>query len=114
MIQKNYFSGNQKLKTEFITPDGEMKGDTRYSKDGRFEYRMELCNTSVTFEGILFNGKFCGLSTWAHCNGLLSEQGTRYKNRQIGVWNRWDEAGKLFETVDHGFIFLMDSIDAIR
>lgn len=97
-----YFTGDN-LDKEIGQHRGSSKGyETLYSDNGKFELRHEYCeNGTMGFEGIFYNNKAYGLSTWYHCNGKMKKQGLRFDGKEVGLWKKWDEEGKLVDSVDY-------------
>ncbi|WPP50688.1 toxin-antitoxin system YwqK family antitoxin [Catalinimonas niigatensis] len=87
----------------------------QYSADKKFELVQELCpNKTVAFEGIKYGDNFYGSSIWWYCNGQKQMEGLRFNNENIGIWNYWDDKGKLIKTKDYGHENLIDSLKMIK
>jgi antitoxin component YwqK of YwqJK toxin-antitoxin module len=111
--KEHYFSGGH----EYLLK-GYYKGilslETYYSNDGNFELRREVCdNGNLGFEGIVYKDHFYGLSTWRYCDGQIDHQGVRHNDKKIGVWKKFDEAGKQIEETDYKNIEQLDSMPTI-
>src|SRR6478735_4528900 len=95
-----YLDGHEFMSKGF--KDGILAVEIFFSKNEAFELRREICeNGASSFEGIMYQGEFVGLSTWRNCNGNLSEQGNRYNDRKIGIWKKFDRDGELTEVTDY-------------
>jgi antitoxin component YwqK of YwqJK toxin-antitoxin module len=93
---------------------GKQSAETRYSNDGLFELRREICpNGKTAFEGVFFKRNAYGLSIWWGCGEHKQEEGIRYKNEKVGHWKKWDSNGR--ESVsDYGNSELIDSLANIQ
>jgi antitoxin component YwqK of YwqJK toxin-antitoxin module len=109
-----YFSRGTLTVEKWYRETGKQSAETRYSNDGLFELRREICSNSQTaFEGIFFKRNAYGLSTWWGCGEHKQKEGIRYKDQKVGQWKKWDSNGK--ETVyDYGSRELIDSLQAIK
>ena len=93
---------------------GFLRLETRYSKDGNFELRREICNNgNYAFEGIVYKSNFYGLSTWFYCDGKIDHQGVRYNNQKIGIWKKFNETGKQIEETDYKNLEKIDSLPTL-
>lgn len=111
---KEYSYSNGNVFHERWLKGGKLRAETFYSKDGNFELRREIFENGVfLFEGIVYNDHFYGLSTWNHQNGKPEQQGIRFNDQKIGVWKKWDEAGKLTEETDYKNLQKLDSLPRI-
>ena len=91
------------VKREWKDLQGRLRHRILYANDTNFALVNEFCdNGSLSYEGIEYKRKPYGLATWYHCtNGKIYEQGLRCKFVKMGVWKRFDEAGKV--TVEHNY-----------
>lgn len=97
-----YFAQGVKIRSDFYQ-QGELRAQTLYSSNGQFELRREGCaDRRIAFEGIVFEGEHYGLARWWHCNGMLAEQGMRFRSVKVGRWEYYDRLGQLVTTEYHG------------
>ncbi|MEY4876413.1 MAG: hypothetical protein RL708_1562 [Bacteroidota bacterium] len=92
------------------------RGVKKYSLDTKFSLNREFDrNDSMRFEGIAYNGRFYGLSTWYHPNGKVAEQGVRFTiDTYVGIWNYYDSTGKLIKSIDYKNLDKLDSMPMIK
>ncbi len=108
-----YANGHMLLKRVFI--HRRLRTEVYYSLDSRFELRREVCeNGQASFEGIFVDEKPYGLSSWYYCDGKKREEGMYCNQEKIGVWRKWDPAGKLTEEVDHQHLDKVDDFPKIK
>lgn len=101
-MRVEYFAKGVRLRTD-LYQSGKLGAQTCFSADGRFELRREGCEDGrIAFEGLVYKGEFYGLSRWWHCNGLLAEQGMRFRSVKIGRWEYYNRLGDLVKTEYHG------------
>ena len=92
---------------------GEEAAETNFSHDGLFELRKEICKDgNPLFEGIFYKDHAYGPSTWWRCDSTIDEQGIRFNDREIGVWQYWDSSGKV-EKINYHREELIDSLPMI-
>ncbi len=97
---KNYFLKGHKFLTRWYYKNS-LCGETHYSDKDSFELRREIYDNNIyAYEGIHFRNYPYGLATWYYKNGQMREQGYRFKDKKLGVWNEWDENGKVASTTD--------------
>ncbi len=95
-----YAKGHLLLKRGFN--HGLLRMEVYYSQDSKFELRREVCeNGKVGFDGIFYEDKPYGVSTWNYCNGKTQEEGIRISDQKIGVWRKWDANGMLLDEKDY-------------
>lgn len=93
---------------------GEQIAETKYSRDGQFELRKEICqNGQIAFEGIFYKTNPYGLSTWFGCTKIKQKEGIRFKDKKVGIWKSWNDKGEVTET-DYKNIELIDSLQIIK
>lgn len=108
-----YLNGHEFMSKGFS--DGILSVEIFFSKNKEFELRREICeNGASSFEGIVYQGEFVGLSTWRNCNGNISEQGNRYNDKKIGIWKKFDRDEQLTEVNDYKNAEKLDSLPVIH
>lgn len=101
-MRVDYFAQGVRLRAD-LYQSGKLAAQTCYSADGRFELRREGCEDGrIAFEGLVYEDEFYGLSRWWHCNGLLAEQGMRFRSLKMGRWEYYNRLGELVKTEYHG------------
>lgn len=97
-----YFSEGIVLWTEHYQ-QGKLAAQTLHSRNGQFELRREGCeDRRIAFEGLVFEDAHYGLARWWYCNGMLSEQGMRFRDVKVGRWEYYNRIGDLVKTEYHG------------
>ncbi len=108
------FHQNRLMIEKWYREDGSPAVEKYYAENNLFEYRRELClDGEIAFEGIFYNGKAYGLSTWWDCRKNKQEQGVRYADQKIGIWKEWKADGTEI-TTDYRHPELTDSLELIK
>lgn len=113
-LVRKYYNGRHEFRREYLDNSEKIRGIILFSRNGDFELRNEIFeNGTLSFEGIVYKGKFSGLSRWWHPNGKIREVGRRFNGRSFGVWETYDEDENLIKAVDDGKTIPNDSLPSI-
>ena len=102
-----YFKGegaDQYLaKDVFYYPDGRIKMEGEYNKDGKKDGKWIYWyqNGNKWSEGYFSDGLDNGLRKTWHENGQKHYQGHYDKGKRVGTWKFYDENGKMVKEIDY-------------
>ena len=112
----HFFHCGREFATKGYDGNGSvLRLEVYFSNDRRFELRRELCvSGQCRFEGIFYKDKAYGPAQDYFCNGQMSCQDIRFRGEQIGLWQTWDEEGRLTEQIDYKQLEKIDSLPVIE
>ncbi|MGN6645124.1 MAG: toxin-antitoxin system YwqK family antitoxin [Cytophaga sp.] len=119
---EHYFSGGSEYKVNTFSQDLFIESDTfylvmesLYNSDKTFELRKGwFSDHTLQFEGVLYQGLYYGPFTLYYPNGKVNSRGTRYKDEDIGIWEKWNDDGTFVGNTDYKNANKEDAIRQIK